>query len=216
MPSALQRFSVRPVDPQREQRERHRNRQHQHDHDRLQEALELRRQHHVDEDHRQADRHDQVGGGLVEDLRLALQPERHGRRHVQPGQHLAHVVRRLVERVAGRHVGVEADTVNCRFERCSVVGPRPRSIRAMLSMRTGPFADGTVSRPISSMSRALILEHPDLDRVLLLSLPCRTRSGRRRTPPAAACCRPSTCARRGRRRACDRRRRALRGSRCSG
>ena len=44
-------------------------------------------------------------------------------------------------------------TVNCRFERCSVVGPRPRSIRAMLSIRTGPFADGTVSRPISSMSR---------------------------------------------------------------
>ena len=45
------------------------------------------------------------------------------------------------------------DTVNCRFERCSVVGPRPRSIRAMLSIRIGPFADGTVNRPISSMSR---------------------------------------------------------------
>ena len=44
-------------------------------------------------------------------------------------------------------------TVNCRFERCSVVGPRPRSSRAMLSMRTGPVGDGTVSRPISAMSR---------------------------------------------------------------
>ena len=38
----------------------------------------------------------------------------------------------------------------------------------MLSMRTGPVADGTVSRPISSMSPPLVLEHADLDRVLLL------------------------------------------------
>ena len=36
--------------PDREQRERHRQRQHRHDDDRLDEALELRRQHHVDED----------------------------------------------------------------------------------------------------------------------------------------------------------------------
>ena len=63
---------------------------------------------------------------------------------------------------------------------------------------------------------ALVLEHADLDRVLLLRLPCRTRSGRRRTPRAAACCRSSTSARRDRRRACDRPRRGSPDSRRSG
>ena len=74
------------------------------------------------------------------------------RRHVQAGEHLADVVRRLVERVAWRDVGVSM-TVNCRFDRCSALGPSPRSTRAMLSIRTGPVADGTVSRPICSASR---------------------------------------------------------------
>ena len=59
-------------------------------------------------------------------------------------------------------------TVNCRSDRCRVVGPSPRSSRAMLSIRTGPFADGTVRRPISLDVAALVLEHADLDRVLLL------------------------------------------------
>ncbi len=57
--------------------------------------------------------------------------------------------------------------MNCRSDRCSALGPRPRSSRAMLSMRTGPVSDGTVSRPISAMSPTLVLEHPDLDRILL-------------------------------------------------
>ena len=60
-------------------------------------------------------------------------------------------------------------TVNWRFERCSELGPSPRSTRAMLSIRTGPFADGTVSRPISSTSPPLVLEDADLHRVLLLA-----------------------------------------------
>ena len=38
----------------------------------------------------------------------------------------------------------------------------------MLSMRTGPLGDGTVSRPICSRVAPLVLEHADLDRVLLL------------------------------------------------
>ena len=38
----------------------------------------------------------------------------------------------------------------------------------MLSMRTGPVADGTVSRPISLDVAALALEDPDLDGILLL------------------------------------------------
>ena len=37
----------------------------------------------------------------------------------------------------------------------------------MLSMRTGPAADGTVSRPISSMSRRCSSQHAHLDRILL-------------------------------------------------
>ena len=59
-------------------------------------------------------------------------------------------------------------TVNWRFERCSALGPSPRSIRAMLSMRTGPF--GRRHRQPADLLRVapLVLEHPDLDRVLLL------------------------------------------------
>ena len=42
----------------------------------------------------------------------------------------------------------------CRFERVIRVGPKPRSSRAMLSIRTGwPDADVTVSLPTMSMSR---------------------------------------------------------------
>ena len=37
----------------------------------------------------------------------------------------------------------------------------------MLSMRTGPVAAGTVSRPISVDVAPLVLEHADLDRILL-------------------------------------------------
>ena len=59
-------------------------------------------------------------------------------------------------------------TVNCRFERCSVVGPRPRSSRAMLSMRTGP-ARRRHRQPADLRDVApLVLEHADLDRILLL------------------------------------------------
>ena len=39
----------------------------------------------------------------------------------------------------------------------------------MLSMRTGPFGDGTVSRPISLDVAPLVLEDADLDRILLLA-----------------------------------------------
>ena len=203
MPSALQRFSVRPVDPQREERERHRDRQHQHDDDRLDEALELRREHHVDEDHRQRDRHDQVRRRLVENLRLAPAAGTTCPAACSaPVKHRADVVRRLVERVAGRDVGDQLHGELPVRRAAASLGPRPRSMRAMLSMRTGPFADGTVSRPISAMSRALVLEHADLHRILLRPFLVEARSRRRRRPPAAACCRSSPSGRRGRRRAC--------------
>ena len=91
-----------PGRPQREERERHGNRQRQHDDDGLEEALELRGEHHVHEDHREADRHDQIGGRLVENPRLSLQPVRHRARQLQPGEHPAHVVGGFVERVALR------------------------------------------------------------------------------------------------------------------
>ena len=38
----------------------------------------------------------------------------------------------------------------------------------MLSIRTGPFGDGTVSRPIFLRVAPLVFEHADLDRILLL------------------------------------------------
>ena len=42
----------------------------------------------------------------------------------------------------------------CRFDRESRVGPKPRSSRAMLSIRTGcPVSEVTVSLPTVSMSR---------------------------------------------------------------
>ena len=43
--------------------------------------------------------------------------------------------------------------VNWRLMRCSAVGPKPRSSRAMLSMRTGPLDEAIVSLPVVSMSR---------------------------------------------------------------
>ena len=60
-------------------------------------------------------------------------------------------------------------TVNCRSERCSVVGPRPRWSRAMLSMRTGPFGRRNGEPADFRDVAALALEHADLDRILLLS-----------------------------------------------
>ena len=59
-------------------------------------------------------------------------------------------------------------TVNCRFDRCSALGPSPRSI-----LRDVVDADRPVGRrhgqPADLLGVApLILEHADLDRVLLL------------------------------------------------
>ena len=42
---------------------------------------------------------------------------------------------------------------NWRLKRWMIVGPRPRRSSAMLSMRTGPRAEGTVSLPTVARSR---------------------------------------------------------------
>lgn len=52
---------------------------------RLHEALELSSEHHVDDDAREADGHDQVGGGLVQVARLALHLKAVTGRHVEIG-----------------------------------------------------------------------------------------------------------------------------------
>ena len=60
-------------------------------------------------------------------------------------------------------------TVNCRFERCSVVGPRPRSMRRDVvdAHRAGRRRH---RQPADLLDVApLVLEHADLDRVLLLA-----------------------------------------------
>ena len=184
MPSSEQHAERAPQvqrpagDPQREQRERHRDRQHQHDHDRLDEALELRRQHHVDEDHRQrrspgsgwsssrrgsstgpACRNDIVGGRLSagEHARGCRSTPRRAR---GPGATLGVSMHRELTVRSLQRARAEAAL---------------RS-RAMLSMRTGPVGDGTVSRPISAASRRWFSSTRDLDRDTAPALPCRTKS----------------------------------------
>ena len=107
-------------------------------------------------------------------------------------------------------------TVNWRSDRCSALGPRPRSSRAILSMRTGPVSDGTVNRPISSMSRRWFSRTANLDRILLRPFLVERDLVVARHRQPEGCCRSSTSARRGRPRACDRRRHALQGSTGSG
>ncbi len=66
-------------------------------------------------------------------------------------------------------------TVNWRFDRCSVLGPRPRSISRDVVDPHRP-ADRRHREPADFRRVApLVLEHPHLDRVAAPALPCRIR-----------------------------------------
>ena len=80
------------------QRERHRD----HDHDRIDEALELRRQHQIDEAQRQQEDERDRGARLLELAALAGIVDLHGARQHALGRRLFQHGQRIAERIARR------------------------------------------------------------------------------------------------------------------
>ncbi len=87
-----------------EERPRHRQRHREHDHEGIDEALELRREHQVDEREGQHEHEVDVRGGIAELARLAVQVGLGGGRQHLPGR-LLHEGERLAQGVAGRQRG---------------------------------------------------------------------------------------------------------------
>src|SRR6185295_10632345 len=93
-------------EPQRKQREWNRQRQRQHNRERMEEALELRSQHHVHEDRREQKRNYQVRCCFFQNLDRSKKPEAIVRRHSDLLDLVAYDTRGLIERKVRRVVRI--------------------------------------------------------------------------------------------------------------